>query len=186
MQNGIDQILVNNPVIPVVNISEELQIQTVYESLKNKGIGCIEITLRSDFAWEAISIFKEKYGHEISVGVGTIINPDQVFKCQELEVDFIVCPGLTPALIQPLESCGIPFLPGVCTPSEIMRGLHLGWTHFKFFPAELYGGLSAIKTWGGVFPEAKFCPTGGIDQSNFESYLQEKNVLSVGGSWVTK
>ena len=186
MQNNIEAVLKDNPLIPVVTIESEDQIQSTFDKLRSQGVNCIEITLRTDFAWNAIEIFKKQYSEGFQVGVGTITNVEQVQKCKELNVDFMVSPGLTNKLAQELDKSGIPFLPGVSTPSEIIQAMEYGWKFFKFFPANLFGGIDALKTYGSVFPEVKFCPTGGISESNHKDFLALKNVLSVGGSWLTK
>lgn len=186
MQNNIERILQKNPIIPVVTIHREEEIEPIHKKLSERNIHCIEITLRTDFALDAIAIFKERYGDHYDVGVGTIVNSEQVRKCADLKVDFLVSPGLTPSLAQHLEHSEIPFIPGVATPSEILRGLESGYSYFKFFPANLFGGLEALKAYSSVFSEAKFCPTGGINESNYMSYLELDNVISVGGTWLTK
>lgn len=186
MQNNIEDILNRNSIIPVVTICNSVEIDEVYAKLKRQNINCIEITLRTDFAWEAIAEFKMKYGNEIQVGVGTVISNDQIQKCKDLKVDFMVSPGLTTALVQNLEHSEIPFIPGVATPSEIIRGMEIGWRFFKFFPANLFGGVEALKAYGDVFKDVKFCPTGGINEKNYMDYLALKNVISVGGSWIVK
>ena len=96
----------------------------------------------------------------------------------------MVSPGLTNPMIQQFDVSEIPFLPGVSTPSEIIRGMDLGWKYFKFFPADLFGGAKALKTYGSIFKNSFFCPTGGINQDNYKDYLELDNVLSVGGSWL--
>lgn len=185
-QFNIEQLLAGNPLIPVVTIKDLSEVDAVYEQLKSHGISCIEITLRTDVSWEAIQLFKERYGDHFSVGVGTITSINDIEKCKALQVDFLVSPGVSDAMIPALSSCGIPFLPGVATPSEIIRGLEAGWKYFKFFPADLFGGIKALKTYGSVFSQAKFCPTGGINESNYQEFLALENVLSVGGSWLVK
>ncbi len=186
IQNNIESILKNNPLIPVATITELSQVDTFYEQLKAQNVFCIEITLRSEIAWEAIALFKEKYGHEFKVGVGTIVSPDDILNCVKHKVDFMVSPGLTSSMIQQFDFSGIPFLPGVSTPSEIIRGIDLGWQYFKFFPANLFGGAKALETYSGIFKDVRFCPTGGINEENHQDYLTLKNVLSVGGSWLLK
>ena len=96
----------------------------------------------------------------------------------------MVSPGISMELSTSFENSGIPFIPGVSTPSEIISGLQLGWDTFKFFPAHLFGGLDALKTYGQVFPQVKFCPTGGIKAETYNEYLKLPNVISVGGSWL--
>ncbi|MGB0933317.1 MAG: bifunctional 4-hydroxy-2-oxoglutarate aldolase/2-dehydro-3-deoxy-phosphogluconate aldolase [Lishizhenia sp.] len=186
MQNNIENILRKHTVIPVATIENSSQIDEYYTLLKTNNIYCIEITLRTSFAWEAISLFKQKYGSEFSVGVGTITNPADVNKCIEIGVDFIVSPGTSTELSASLNNCGIPFLPGVATPSEIISGLNNGWSYFKFFPANLFGGRDALKVYSAIFSAAYFCPTGGINHDNYTSFLELPNVLAVGGSWVFK
>lgn len=184
MQNNIEKLLKENPLIPVVTIDSLDQIDAIYHKLLAQNIRCIEITLRTDVAWEAISLFKEKYGDTFKVGVGTITSPEDILKCVQLKVDFLVSPGLTSSLIPPFDLCGIPFLPGVSTPSEIIRGIDMGWRVFKFFPADLFGGIKALKLYGNIFSDVSFCPTGGINQENYQDYLALKNVWAVGGSWL--
>jgi 2-dehydro-3-deoxyphosphogluconate aldolase/(4S)-4-hydroxy-2-oxoglutarate aldolase len=186
MQNNILDILKKHPVIPVVSIYKEEEIDDIYNALKKKGISCIEITLRTEYAWNAVQEFKQRYGEHMDIGVGTIISVEQINRCADLKVDFMVSPGLTSTMVQNLEHSGIPFIPGVATPSEIIRGMEIGWRYFKFFPANLYGGIEALKSYGSVFNEVKFCPTGGINESNYQEYLSLDNVISVGGSWVIK
>lgn len=186
MQNNIEQILVANPLIPVVTINSADQIDEYYTKLKSKGISCIEITLRTDFAWEGIALFKQRYGSEFKVGVGTVVSRVQIHKAIELGADFIVSPGLTTSMVQLLEASKIPFIAGVSTPSEIMRAMEIGWKFLKFFPADIFGGVKSMRAFGAIFNEIKFCPTGGIDETNYEQYLELDNVISVGGSWLVK
>ena len=184
LQNNIEAILKANPLIPVVTIENLDQVDEVYEKLSSQGINCIEITLRTEIAWEAIALFKERHP-DFQVGVGTIISSEDILKCVKLKVDFMVSPGLTASMIQQFDFSGIPFLPGVSTPSEIIRGIDMGWRVFKFFPADLFGGAKALKVYGNIFKDVSFCPTGGINKENFQEYLELKNVIAVGGSWLT-
>ncbi len=186
MQNNIENILDENRLIPVVSISNEDEVHEIYNKLQSKGINCVEITLRTDFSWKAIELFKKHYGSEFIVGVGTVISKHHIHNSVEAGVDFIVSPGLTDSMMKYLEFSQIPFLPGVSTPSEIMKGLEMGWEIFKFFPAEIAGGIPALKTYSSVFKKATFCPTGGINESNYKDYLALSNVRCVGGSWITK
>lgn len=186
MQNNIETILKSNSIIPVVTIQNETEIDSIYNKLMKNGIRCVEITLRTDYAFKAISEFKNRYGNEFKVGVGTVINKVQVDKCIELNVDFMVSPGLTPDLAEALHESKIAFLPGAVTPSEIIKGQELGVQFFKFFPANLFGGLETLKTYESVFKGVKFCPTGGVNESNYNDFLKLENVISVGGTWVLK
>lgn len=183
-QNNIEGLLKNHPLIPVVTINSEDEIDPIIDALKARKVFCIEVTLRTDFAFEALQIIKERYSDSITLGVGTVISTEQIDKLVEIGVDFIVSPGLTSKLYHHFMASSIPFIPGVSTPSEIIQAIELGCDMLKFFPANLFGGIKALKTYGSVFPQVKFCPTGGVNESTFEEYLALKNVLSVGGSWM--
>jgi len=185
-QKQIEAILANNPIIPVVTIDDLSQVDEIYNKLSAKNIRCVEITLRTDVSWDAIRLFVEKYGHEFKVGVGTVLTSPQIEKCMSYGVDFMVSPGLSKSLVKKYERTGLAYLPGVSTPSEIMRGLSMGLRYFKFFPAEISGGVAALNTYGQVFSQATFCPTGGINEENVAAYQACKNVIAVGGSWVLK
>ncbi len=186
IQNNIAAVLAQHSVVPVVTINAEHEIEGIVATLKANNIRCIEITLRTAYALEGIAYFKKHFGHEFAVGVGTVVNKEQVAQVSALGVDFIVSPGLNAELGKALEASGIPFIPGVATPSEIMEGLQLGWNVFKFFPANLFGGLAALKAYGQVFPAVKFCPTGGITEETHQDYLALDNIICVGGSWMMK
>jgi 2-dehydro-3-deoxyphosphogluconate aldolase/(4S)-4-hydroxy-2-oxoglutarate aldolase len=186
VQNGIETILKNNPVIPVATIHNEEELETILSKIQAAGIHCIEITLRTEYALEAIKELKSRNIPQFYVGVGTVIRSEQVEQVKALEVDFIVSPGLTEKLSEALAVSGIPYIPGVSTVSEIMLGIEENCTFFKFFPANLSGGIEALKAYSQLFPQVKFCPTGGITQATYMDYLNEKNILSVGGSWMLK
>jgi 2-dehydro-3-deoxyphosphogluconate aldolase/(4S)-4-hydroxy-2-oxoglutarate aldolase len=183
-QNNIRAVLSKHPAIPVVTFHEISEVVPQLEKLTANGIQCIEITLRTAVSFEAIAEAKKTFGDRMDIGVGTLVSVAQIEKATSLGVNFMVSPGIHPTLAPALESSGIAFIPGVATPSEIISGLQLGWDTFKFFPAQLFGGLDALKTYGQVFPEVRFCPTGGIKADTFERYLELPNVLSVGGSWM--
>lgn len=183
-QNNIAEVLSQHPVIPVVTINNEAEIPAIVSTLKANNIFCIEITLRTAYALEAIAYIKAHYADEFTVGVGTVVRPDQVHAVAQLGVDFIVSPGINNGLGIVLEQSGVAFIPGVATPSDILIGLQRGWDVFKFFPANLFGGLPALKAYGQVFPDVRFCPTGGITAATKADYLSLNNVISVGGSWM--
>src|SRR5690606_5630855 len=119
------------------------------------------------------------------VGAGTVINEAQFEEAYAAGAEFIVSPGLTEGLAHTAARTGVPFLPGVATAGEIMRGLDLGLTHFKFFPAEAAGGVQALKALAAPFAQCRFCPTGGISAETAPEWLAHPSVLCVGGSWVT-
>ncbi len=185
-QNGIRKLLRDNPLVPVVKIQSLEEVEPLITALQNNNINCIEITLRSDCALDAIKLGKKCSNDNFSVGVGTVVNTKQLAEVVDAQVDFIVLPGFQKDLVSALQDIDIPFLPGVVTPSEIMETLRLGWDTLKFFPANIAGGLGALKTYGQVFSQIKFCPTGGITKENYSEYLDLENVISVGGSWIQK
>jgi 2-dehydro-3-deoxyphosphogluconate aldolase/(4S)-4-hydroxy-2-oxoglutarate aldolase len=116
--------------------------------------------------------------------MGTVVKVEQIEKAIELGIDFMVSPGLNASLAPHFENSKIAFIPGVATPSEIIEGIQFGWDTFKFFPANLFGGLGALKAYGQVFPNIQFCPTGGITEETYPEYLALPNIISVGGSWM--
>jgi 2-dehydro-3-deoxyphosphogluconate aldolase/(4S)-4-hydroxy-2-oxoglutarate aldolase len=185
-QNGIETVINGHQIIPVVTIERAQEIDPIIERLLTNGIRIIEVTLRTDFALEGIERIKKQYGDDIVVGAGTVIRPDQIERLAQIGIDFMVSPGLSSDLADAMDQSGIAFLPGVATPSEIIACVGRGYNVLKFFPAELFGGIPALKTYGQVFPSVQFCPTGGITQDTYPSYLSLSNVVSVGGSWMMK
>jgi 2-dehydro-3-deoxyphosphogluconate aldolase/(4S)-4-hydroxy-2-oxoglutarate aldolase len=186
VQNNIESILNQNSIIPVVTINNINEIAPKINFILNKNIKCIEVTLRTKVAFEAIEFIKKNYGHKISVGIGTVINIEQIHRAVKIGVDFIVSPGISEDLARELINSKIPFITGISTPSDIILGLSMGLRFFKFFPANLFGGIPALKTYQFVFPNVRFCPTGGINEDSYAEYLELENVLSVGGSWMLK
>lgn len=184
IQNNIRAVLEKNSLIPVVTFNSLEEVNPMIENLLSKNIHCIEITLRTPIAFDAIELAVKNFGDKIDVGIGTIINEKQIQKAVDLKVKFMVSPGLNAAIFDALENSKVAFIPGVATPSEIMTGIAKGWDTFKFFPANLFGGKDAIKAYGQLFPNVKFCPTGGINKDTFQEYLDLKNVICVGGSWM--
>jgi 2-dehydro-3-deoxyphosphogluconate aldolase/(4S)-4-hydroxy-2-oxoglutarate aldolase len=185
-QNGIREFLKYHPVVPVVKIEQLDAVIPFIEFLDHNGIHCIEITLRSNCALEAIDCAKKYAPSHFKIGVGTVIDREHLVAVIKAKVDFIVLPGLNIELVELLKQTQIPFLPGAITPTEIMRALEQGWNTLKFFPANIAGGTDALKTFAQVFPEVCFCPTGGITKDNYRDYLALDNVISVGGSWLQK
>lgn len=184
-QNGIKELLASHQIVPVVTIHQESDIPVVLDKLKTNGINIIEVTLRTPYALTAIEYLKQNAKHLV-VGAGTVINTDQISVLKNLNIDFIVSPGGSDKLFGELENSGIPFLPGACTPSEFISCAERGYDLLKFFPADLFGGINALKTYSQVFGSIKFCPTGGITKETYRDYLELPNVQSVGGSWMMK
>lgn len=170
-------------VIPVLVIHDAAQARGLAEALVAGGLRVLEVTLRTPAAMDAIAAMKEVPG--AVVGAGTVVSEDQVTAVKAAGVEFIVSPGLTERLGKAAIDSGIPYLPGISTAGDIQRGLELGLTHFKFFPAEASGGAPALKALAAPFGQCRFCPTGGITAANARDYLAIDPVLCVGGSWMT-
>lgn len=178
----IEQIMRTAPVIPVLVIDDASQARPLAEALVKGGLRVLEVTLRTPAALDAIRAMKTVDG--AIVGAGTVTNPAELENALEAGSEFIVSPGLTENLGQAAISSDVPFLPGIATAGDIMRGLDLGLTHFKFFPAMAAGGIPALKALAGPFGQCRFCPTGGISESSAPEWLAIKPVLCVGGSWI--
>ena len=170
------------PVIPVIVIDDVAQAFAMAQALVDGGLKVLEVTMRTPQALEAISAMRQVEG--AIVGAGTVLNPGNLGDALAAGAEFIVSPGLTENLGRSAIDSGVPFLPGVANAGDIMRGLDLGLSHFKFFPAEASGGLSALKAISGPFGDARFCPTGGISQASAPEWLAHPSVLCVGGSWI--
>ena len=171
--------------IPVVVIKEISETDKILTALKNDGINTAEITFRTACAAEAIA-YACKHYPDMNVGAGTVINAEQCEAALAAGAKFIVSPGLSPAVAKICNERGVPYYPGCVTPTEIMAALELGITTVKFFPANVYGGLKAMKALAGPFPQIKFIPTGGVDASNLDEYLAWEKIAAVGGSFYVK
>jgi 2-dehydro-3-deoxyphosphogluconate aldolase / (4S)-4-hydroxy-2-oxoglutarate aldolase len=178
----IGTIMRTSPVIPVLVIHDAAQARGLAEALVAGGLRVLEVTMRTDAALDAIRIMKEVPG--AIVGAGTVVSGDQFAQVMDAGAEFIVSPGLSERLGERIVDSGVPFLPGVATAGDIMRGLDMGLTHFKFFPAETSGGLPALKALAAPFYQCSFCPTGGITEASAPDWLAFKPVLCVGGSWI--
>ena len=171
--------------IPVVVINSLSEVDTILPALKNIGINCAEITFRTACAEEAIKYAAQKYP-EMEIGAGTVINAAQCLSAIDAGAKFIVSPGLSESVAKICADEGLPYYPGCVTPTEIMQALELGITTVKVFPANVYGGLKALKALSGPFPQVKFIPTGGVDRSNIDEFLAFDKVAAIGGSFFVK
>ncbi len=168
--------------IPVVVIKELSEVDTILPALKNDGINCAEITFRTACAAEAIALASEKYP-DMNIGAGTVINAEQCEAALKAGAKFIVSPGLSAGVAAVCKKANVPYYPGCVTPTEIMAALELGITTVKFFPANVYGGLKAMKALAAPFPQIKFIPTGGVNADNLDEYLAWEKIEAVGGSF---
>ena len=171
--------------IPVVLIKELSETDKVLTALQKNGINCAEITFRTACAAEAIAYAVAHYP-DMEIGAGTVINADQCRAALAAGATFIVSPGLSAAVAEVCRAANVPYYPGCVTPTEIMQALDLGITTVKFFPANIYGGLAALKALSAPFPQIKFIPTGGVDRSNIDEFLAFDKVAAIGGSFFVK
>ena len=171
--------------IPVVVIKELSETDRILTVLKHNNINCAEITFRTTCAAEAIAYAVKNYP-DMEIGAGTVINAQQCRQALEAGATFIVSPGLSPAVAEVCKEKGVPYYPGCVTPTEIMAALELGITTVKFFPANVYGGLKALKALSAPFPQVKFIPTGGVDRSNIDEFLAFDKIAAIGGSFFVK
>ena len=171
--------------IPVVVIKELSETDKILSALKADGINCAEITFRTACAEEAIEYAVKNYP-EMSIGAGTVINAGQCRAALKAGAKFIVSPGLSVSVAEVCRENGTPYYPGCVTPTEIMQALELGITTVKFFPANIYGGLKALKALSAPFPQVRFIPTGGVDRGNIDEFLAFDKVIAIGGSFFVK
>ncbi len=179
---SIESIMRLAPVIPVLVIEDAAHAVPVAEALVRGGLPVLEVTLRTAAALDVIRAMKTVPG--AVVGAGTVLNEYALDDALSAGSQFIVSPGLTKGLARAAEAAKVPFLPGIATASDIMRGLDLGLDRFKFFPAEANGGIPAIKAIAGPFGSVRFCPTGGITAATAADWLAVDAVLCCGGSWL--
>lgn len=177
------EVLNAGPVMPVMVIQNLEDAVPLAQALVVGGIKVLEITLRTPIALDAIRLISREVKDAI-VGAGTIANPGQLQAAEDAGAVFAISPGITTSLLTAANAGNIALIPGVATLSELMLGMEYGLDHFKFFPAEAAGGIPMLKAIAGPFPQATFCPTGGILPENYKAYLQLSNVACVGGSWL--
>ncbi|GGW57504.1 bifunctional 4-hydroxy-2-oxoglutarate aldolase/2-dehydro-3-deoxy-phosphogluconate aldolase [Alishewanella tabrizica] len=171
------------PVVPVIVIKDLDDAVPLARALLAGGIKVLEVTLRTPAALEAIKLIAEQVPEAV-VGAGTVTNAEQLQAVIAAGAKFAISPGMTRELLQAGKEAAIPLIPGIASISELMEGMGLGYTHFKFFPAEAAGGTKTLKSIYGPFADIRFCPTGGINEQNYREYLALPNVSCVGGSWI--
>ncbi|MFJ3056349.1 bifunctional 4-hydroxy-2-oxoglutarate aldolase/2-dehydro-3-deoxy-phosphogluconate aldolase [Herbaspirillum sp. NPDC087042] len=178
------EIMRASPVIPVIAIDKFEHAVPLARALVAGGIRVLEITLRTEHGLPAIRAIAESVPDAI-VGVGTLTSPEEFVASRDAGAVFGVSPGLTPALIEAAKRSGLPLLPGVMTPSEVMAAREAGFRQLKLFPAVPAGGIGMLNGIAGPLADVSFCPTGGITQETAPQFLACKNVVCVGGSWLT-
>jgi 2-dehydro-3-deoxyphosphogluconate aldolase/(4S)-4-hydroxy-2-oxoglutarate aldolase len=172
------------PVVPVVVLDDAADAVPLAEALLAGGVAVIEITLRSAAALDAVRAVRAEVPG-MTVGVGTVCTSEQVKLAADAGAAFLVSPGAPERLLDAMQECGLPFLAGTATPSEMMRLLERGVSEAKLFPAAAVGGVALLRSVYGPLPQLRFCPTGGITAATAAEYLALPNVGCVGGSWLT-
>jgi 2-dehydro-3-deoxyphosphogluconate aldolase/(4S)-4-hydroxy-2-oxoglutarate aldolase len=170
-------------VIPVLTIDRVEDAVPLAGALVAGGVRVLEVTLRTPVAIAAAKAIMADVPEAI-VGIGTILNADDLKRAEAIGAKFGISPGATPDLLKAAAAGGLPFAPGIATASELMQALAHGFGLVKFFPAEPSGGIKALRALAGPFPDVRFCPTGGIGEANAAAWLAEPNVVAVGGSWL--
>ncbi|WP_328803658.1 bifunctional 4-hydroxy-2-oxoglutarate aldolase/2-dehydro-3-deoxy-phosphogluconate aldolase [Aquipseudomonas ullengensis] len=179
----IDRLCAEARILPVITIEREEDILPLADALAAGGLRTLEITLRSEFGLRAIRLLR-KQRPQLCVGAGTVLDELMLAEAEAAGAQFIVTPGCTAELLRAGVYSPLPLLPGISSASEIMLGYALGYRRFKLFPAEISGGVAALKALGGPFGNVRFCPTGGVVPSNVRDYLAQPNVMCVGGTWM--
>lgn len=180
----IDDILTAGPVIPVIVLDDETHAVPLARALIAGGVRVLEVTLRTSAAIASIRAIAREVPEAI-VGAGTLLNRADIEAALDAGARFGVSPGATPDLLTTARDAGLPLLPGVMTPSEVIAAIAAGYTRLKFFPAVQAGGIAMLKALHGPFPQLRFCPTGGISPATAPDFLALPNVACVGGSWLT-
>lgn len=182
-QQQIAAIFRSAVVIPVLMIERVEDAVPLARALVAGGVRVLEVTLRTPVAVEAARAMIAEVPDAI-VGIGTILNGDDLARARGLGAKFGISPGATPELLKAAAASDLPFAPGIATASELMQALAAGFDLVKFFPAEQAGGIKALRALAGPFPYVRVCPTGGIGEANAAAWLAEPNVVAVGGSWI--
>lgn len=184
MNKKLIEIMHASPVIPVIAIEHPDHALPLAKALVAGGIRVLEVTLRTPYGLDAIRAIAQAVPEAI-VGVGTLTRPEELAQARDAGAVFGVSPGLTSELIAAAKTSGLPLLPGVMTPSEVMAAREAGFFQLKLFPAVPAGGVGMLNAIAGPLPDVLFCPTGGISQDTAPQFLACKNVACVGGSWLT-
>jgi len=171
-------------VLPVIVLQSVEEAVPLAHAMLEGGIDVLEITLRSAAGLPSIEAIARALP-EIAVGAGTVITPEDLAAARDAGAQFALSPGANLALLEAGQTGGLPFVPGVMTPSEVMTAMAMGYSLLKLFPAAQAGGLGMLRALSGPFPQLRFCPTGGITLENFGAFLSLPNVSMVGGSWLT-
>jgi 2-dehydro-3-deoxyphosphogluconate aldolase/(4S)-4-hydroxy-2-oxoglutarate aldolase len=171
------------PLIPVLHVESADHAEPLAEALVGAGLIVLEVTLRTASALDVISRMRKRAPNAL-IGAGTLTKPEHFERVKQAGALFAVSPALTPRLAEAAAASGLPFIPGAVTPSEVLFAREYGFHELKFFPADLMGGVAALKHLAPLYPDIRFCPTGGISDVNVNAYLDLGNVFAAGGAWL--
>lgn len=184
MTGAIDR-LAGHRVLPVAEIERLDQVGPLVDALSAAGLPCIEVTLRTPVAIEAIRLIRVRHP-DVLVAAGTVLTEDDVDQALDAGAGFLVSPGFNPTVVDHAHRRGATFIPGACTPTEVEAAMTAGTSVVKFFPAELAGGIPFVQALAAPYPTVRFVPTGGISAANLAAYLALPNVVACGGSWMVR
>lgn len=171
------------PLIPVLHVENADHAEPALLALEAAGIAAIEVTLRTSAALEVIARMS-RMARRATIGAGTLTRPEQFAQVRDAGAAFAVSPALTPALAEAARASRLAYLPGVATPSEALLARELGFLELKFFPADLMGGPSWLRHASPLYPDLRFCPSGGLSNANVRSYLALDNVFAAAGVYL--
>jgi 2-dehydro-3-deoxyphosphogluconate aldolase / (4S)-4-hydroxy-2-oxoglutarate aldolase len=180
----LDKLLQSGRLVPVITIERAEDAVPLARALVAGGLRLLEITLRTPAAPEAAARIIAEVSEAV-VGIGTVLTPDDLLRAEEIGAQYALSPGTTPDLLDAAAAGRLPFIPGIATASELIQAITRGFDTVKFFPAVPAGGIPALKALAGPFPQARFCPTGGIREDTAAAWLAQPNVVALGGSWLT-
>jgi 2-dehydro-3-deoxyphosphogluconate aldolase/(4S)-4-hydroxy-2-oxoglutarate aldolase len=180
--NGVIDSICGRGVLPVVTRIDPDRVRGLARALKDAELPLVELTLRTPSAGAALRMLAAD--GELTVGAGTVIRAEQVDLAAQSGARFVVTPGLSPAVMRRCAEVGMPVIPGVATPTEVIAALEHECSVLKFFPAESCGGTGALRALEAPFPDVRFVPTGGVNAANAGNYLRLRSVAAVGGSWM--
>ena len=169
-------------VIPVVVLDDPASADALADALIKGGLPTAELTLRTPAALESIKALATH--DDLLVGAGTVTSPYQAQAALDAGATYIVGPGFSTAVSRECATLGVPYIPGVVTPTEVLHALDAGWEVLKFFPAEAAGGIAMLTALSAPFGSARFVPTGGIAAQGLSAYLALASVHAVGGTWI--
>ena len=178
----VEEALERSRVLPVVAVDDAAVVDDLCGALLEGGISCIEITFRTDAAVAAIERATRVEG--MLVGAGTVLTVEQAHAAAHAGARFAVAPGTDADVVGACAGAGLPFFPGIATPSELGHAARLGCSTVKVFPAATLGGPAFLRAVSATFPHARFIPTGGVDAGSLTAYLAVPSVLACGGSWI--